>query len=947
MRALAALAFLGAAAATSAAAGEIEARALRARDVATCDALVLGHPDEVDAYRCYFLVALRHRRWNDAATRLEARLAVDPGDALARYALGVIEAYRPGERGLPLLSEAAERLASIGDVRGEARARESLMLVHASLGHSAEAVAERERFTALAERSHDPALDADARLAAGFAAIDSARVARARDLFASLAEDPAVGPDRRARAENGLGNVAWIEGRLEEARRSFERACALNRDAGNRWQVAGEAFNVALVTSRLVEGGRASFEALRAASRVAIEEAHAAGNLQIEAQARLLLADDPRLPLDARIAEADRALELARGFGRPEHVLEALRATARLRLDRGGPGDRATAAERIDAAISRARDLGSLEQEARSWVMRATWSGARESSPETLESYARAIDLVERMRDLRSDATARGRFLWDWEFVYQRRVGALLGGTRGSPDGEAVDDAFRTLERLRARILIDVLDAAGATANAARGDDPAFEPLHAEREALLDRIVEIRRGLWSPGASDAEQIALRRELTRLERRAATLRESMARIDPEYGLLRRPAPVGVDEVRALLADDEAMIAFQAAPGEPGPLVRWWGGGSWAIVVDAAGARAYALPGNEVLGERVDAYAGILRGGKAPEQEASARLYDDVLRDAVSSLSDRVRRLVIVPDGPLHRLPFPALRPSRDADPIATRFRIETVPSASLWVHWRRDPGPPLRDRALVLADPELPVSRPANDPVRVVPRDVAALARLPGARAEARAVASALGGRADVRLDRAASEAALRAADLRPYGLVHLAVHALVHQDDASRTVLALAPGASSEDGLVHLHEIVSLRLDGQVVVLSACSSAAGEVTHGEGVLGLARAFFVAGAHTVVGGLWPLRDRDARAFIEAFAASLGRGATVGEAVGEARRKRIAAGDPPAAWAGWVVLGDGGRRIVSPGDAPGSGRSALLFAVGALGGLAVLLGLRRRG
>ena len=94
-----------------------------------------------------------------------------------------------------------------------------------------------------------------------------------------------------------------------------------------------------------------------------------------------------------------------------------------------------------------------------------------------------------------------------------------------------------------------------------------------------------------------------------------------------------------------------------------------------------------------------------------------------------------------------------------------------------------------------------------------------------------------------------------------------------------------------------------------MVVLSACRSASGTVLPGEGVLGLARAFFQGGARAVVGSLWPLRDDDAAALFGAFYGQLAQGRSLDEALRLARIERIEDGAPAAAWAGVVLLGDG--------------------------------------
>jgi hypothetical protein len=142
----------------------------------------------------------------------------------------------------------------------------------------------------------------------------------------------------------------------------------------------------------------------------------------------------------------------------------------------------------------------------------------------------------------------------------------------------------------------------------------------------------------------------------------------------------------------------------------------------------------------------------------------------------------------------------------------------------------------------------------------------------------------------------------------------------------------LAPGDDAEDGLLQGREIEALDLDGRIVVLSACQTAAGAVLSGEGVLSLAHAFFEAGAHAVIGSRWPLRDKDAATLFDAFYRHLGQGASLAEALKATQDKARATGRPASVWAGLVLLGNGDLRPFAGGrpSAKGWSRPALPFA-----------------
>ncbi len=113
-----------------------------------------------------------------------------------------------------------------------------------------------------------------------------------------------------------------------------------------------------------------------------------------------------------------------------------------------------------------------------------------------------------------------------------------------------------------------------------------------------------------------------------------------------------------------------------------------------------------------------------------------------------------------------------------------------------------------------------------------------------------------------------------------------------------------------EDGLLTVEEISRLRLDRAVVVLGACRTSDGTLRRGEGTLSLARAFFEAGARTVIANLATVRDDESAALFDAFYGRIGQGLPAGTALTLAKRDRIRAGAQAASWASYQLLGDSG-------------------------------------
>jgi CHAT domain-containing protein len=477
--------------------------------------------------------------------------------------------------------------------------------------------------------------------------------------------------------------------------------------------------------------------------------------------------------------------------------------------------------------------------------------------------------------------------------------------------------------------LLDELDAAEGSYR----PDPD-DPDVARRNEVLTEIDEIERELMA-GTVREDEIAERlARLDGLEAEERRFRLGIAERDPTFAGLETPAVPTLVEVQQSLAPDEALVSFLLPPTRPTA--------PWAFVVTADDARAYALPEVDRIESMVRVFTGLFPRRDGSEQAAAERLYRDLLGPALDT-RPRVRRLVLIPDGVLHGLPFAALRSPGHGEALGSRHAISHAPSATAFHRWRVGRGAAARAPVLALIDPEFAgAAGTANADAeaataRRADAEAAGLLRLPHARQEGEAIRAILGRRSERWIGRDASEARFKSIDLRRYGVVHFAAHALVDEDRAARSAVLLAPGSDREDGRLEMREIVELDAHGLAVVLSGCRTASGEHVPGEGALSLARGFLVAGARATVASLWLLRDDDALAVFEGLYRHLDRGASLAQALAAVRRERIADGAPAEAWAGLIVLGDGEFAPI----AAGGGRAPVWTAVLVAGGLALLL------
>jgi CHAT domain-containing protein len=371
--------------------------------------------------------------------------------------------------------------------------------------------------------------------------------------------------------------------------------------------------------------------------------------------------------------------------------------------------------------------------------------------------------------------------------------------------------------------------------------------------------------------------------------------------------RAAGPVTADAIAASLPDESTALLEYLVGTRDGPAT--------LFVVHRTGLQTYPLEVPQALSTQVARFAALLESGADAGGLATA-LGEALLQPALAGLGPKVTRLVIVPDGPLHHLPWDALRLA-DGRQVVEQYSVSVAPSAAVVsALWRRprEAGSSARPmRLLAFGDPTFE-GVAVNDGAEVFRSAFNATGGLPRLRASAREIQLVAGyaPEAEVRLREAASAAYLKHADLARFRILHFATHALVDEGTAARTALALAPG-DGESGFVSPGELAALRLDADLVVLSACRTARGVVVEGEGVLGLTGPLLQAGARSVVATSWPIRDQAAVAFVKSFYDALARDLPVADALRAAKLDALGRGARPSEWAMFTALGDPLVRI----------------------------------
>jgi tetratricopeptide (TPR) repeat protein len=568
------------------------------------------------------------------------------------------------------------------------------------------------------------------------------------------------------------------------------------------------------------------------------------------------------------------------------------------------------AAESFQAALRLARSSGMRDAVWRAEAGLAECLDGQGLWQDALEHIRRSISEIESMCGELGAEEFKSRYLAGKLDLYEKAVRLLWVHAKRSAGSDAADQSFQFSERAHARSLLDLL--AESRADLRRGMDPALK----KREALLlARISHLGSNLRE-ARGDPRRPKLQRDLEEAEEDLDLLRVEMRRYAPRYAEIVYPTPASSSEIRSnLLRPGEALVEYQL--GEKASY-------GWVLTRDSVDW--WELPPRGVIETEVKALLETLKSegadlGPEPAYRGLARDLGRLLLPSEMLKPDF--RLILVPDGILHYLPFEALvvatgQRSKDKEAfILENHEVVYIPSASSLRYLRRLPPDAGLASARLLALGEIPQAAAVAGVYPAGP--------LPFAREEVVRIGGLFP--ADHRLlllGAKANETALKTMDLRDFLYFHFAGHGWFDEEAPWRSGILVAP-AGGEDGLLQMNEIFTLRTGPCLVVLSACQSGFGRFVRGEGIVGLTRAFLYAGARGVVVSLWNVNDRSTAELMEAFYREMGAGARPSSALRRAKltllRSALAAHRHPSSWAPFVLVGDPGPApsSVSPGKA----------------------------
>jgi CHAT domain-containing protein len=696
------------------------------------------------------------------------------------------------ERALEVYREALELNRRIGDRRQQATALHNLGKIYDQLGETEKALDHYDRARPIWQELGARSDQAATLLALGDLYQRMGETRKALDLlpqafFLFKAEGSRAYAADTLRV---LGDAHARAGRPEDALVFENRALEIQREINNLREQANALNSIGCCHLLLSQPGKA---------RGALAEAQAIyrrlGDRTAEAiaLANLGLADEQLDRPQQAIPAFEKALPVLVSAGYRDHEALALYGLARAR-----------------------RRLGEL-------------TAARQLAEQ-------AIGLVESLRGESASLGMRASFLASKQDYYGFYVDLLMDLNDREPGAGYDALALAASEQARARSLLDLLAESGADLR--KGVDPG---LLAREADLVRRInaADARRRRAPSTAATAADTALRELLTQQDRVEAAIR----RTSPGYASLALPRPLTLREIKSEVVDG-GTVFLQYALGRERSFL-------WTVTPDSL--TPFVLPPGREIEEAAREVHGLLSSRPRTlagdrTKRALAELSDLLLGQAAGLLEGK--RLVVVPDGALHYVPFAALPAPGTDEPLVVRHEVVILPSASSLAAIRREARAPASGTLAVVA-PELDAG---PDPIRTAAVRDGMLERIPYSREEAEALlALSPPGKSLGILGSEASREAVLSGRLAPYRLIHFATHGILDEDDPALSRLLLSQGS------LYAHEVYHLRLSADLVVLSACRTGLGQEIRGEGLVGLTRGFLHAGARGVVVSLWDVDD----------------------------------------------------------------------------------------
>ncbi|MFQ6082908.1 MAG: tetratricopeptide repeat protein [Candidatus Aminicenantia bacterium] len=535
--------------------------------------------------------------------------------------------------------------------------------------------------------------------------------------------------------------------------------------------------------------------------------------------------------------------------------------------------------------------------------------------------YEKAIKVVESLRNRIQLADYKSGFLRDKIEVYHAVINLLAKLNQNRPSEEYDKLAFNYAERGKARAFLDAL--AESKLEIEKGVDPK---LLAREKEIMQEISRTYTDLVNSNLSEVERKEMLAQLDLLEDKLEEIKRELIQKSPAYARLKYPEPITLDQAQKELLDGKSAFLEYSLGKE----------NSYLFVVTKNNFKMIQLPSQKKTEKQVSNYLSFISlpptSSNKSDLEAvyssGYNLFKTLIFPALGEIEGK-NKLYIIPDGILNYLPFETLilearskkqKAGKEIRYLIQNYEIAYIPSGSVLreIIAREERKPVRRQKDLLaVGDPVFGKAEFTGNKEQFIIRSLYSDAgfkfdRLKFSGIEVNKIASLFSKKKrDVYLRKEAKEEMIKLNDLKKYKILHFATHGFIDDAKPTRSAVVLTLDEDpTEDGFLQMREIFNLDLKADLVTLSACQTGLGKFIRGEGIVGFSRAFFYAGASSVLMTLWTVNDQAAAQFMERFYFHLKSSQPKLKALRKVKLEMInskTALAHPYYWAGFIISG----------------------------------------
>ncbi len=531
-----------------------------------------------------------------------------------------------------------------------------------------------------------------------------------------------------------------------------------------------------------------------------------------------------------------------------------------------------------------------------------------------VESYKKSIEIIDRVKSqIVLDVEKVGYFRRKFK-VYECLIDLYYKQLLEDSSKKTAMEIYNLVEKAKAASFLEILKESQTDIY-----KKLPEEMREREKELSDKILGFIKILSGPDISEKERAEINNKLFEAEDRYNALISEMRQENPEVAAIIAQKPCPIESIQDKVLDKETII-LEYFLGEKMSLM---------FLISNDSFKIFPLPSREEILNSMKPYLKIISDTPIKDfrsKSEARRFYNMLLQPTETEISNSVKNLVIIPDGVLHYMPFETLV-MKDPDPISeknyliSKYTISYSPSASLLFYLKNEFAERQYSKDFLGFGNSSHYFKPSREQKKHKnPAEILmelykghgySLSPIPYTVKEVKKIAKFFPGKKrDIYLENEASENTVKNLPLDEYRIIHFACHAFLDEVFPFRSALVLtAENSVDEDGFLTVREIYNLRLQPELVVLSACQTGRGKIEKGEGIFGLPRTFFYAGARSVVSTLWNVADKSSAQFMHLFYQFLSEGKSKSQSLRLAKLEMMKNGySHPYYWAAFILNGE---------------------------------------